>query len=192
MSRIGKIPVDVPANVKVAIQGQTINVEGPKGKLTWQFDPVISVTFDESAKQIVVDRADDEKHSKALHGLTRSIVENMVIGVSEGYIKTLEMYGAGYSCKLEGQKLVLQVGFAHPVEFAVPTGIEVKVLTPAARGTSTPAVFSISGADKQVVGQFAADCRKCRPAEPYQGKGLRFQGEQIKRKAGKAFAGGGG
>jgi large subunit ribosomal protein L6 len=190
MSRIGKKPVPLPEKVKAVVAGSTINVEGPKGKLDWAFDATLKVTVDADKKEIRVERPDDERRSKALHGLTRAIIANMVKGVLDGYQKGIEIYGTGYSANVQGKKLVIQVGFAQPVEKTIPAGLELQVEVPNTRGNETPARFFIRGCDKQLVGEFAAEVRHIRPPEPYLGKGIRYLGEQIRRKAGKTFVGG--
>jgi large subunit ribosomal protein L6 len=180
MSRIGRKPVVVPANVKVAVADSTINVEGPKGKLSWSFRREIGVRYDEAGRQVLVERPDDERQSRALHGLTRSLIANMVEGVANGYTKKLEIVGVGYQAQLKKANTVaLQVGFANQVVLEAPPGVTVVV------PDATHIV--ISGADKQAVGQFAAVVRKVRPPEPYKGKGIRYEGEVVRRKAGKAF-----
>jgi large subunit ribosomal protein L6 len=190
MSRIGKKPVPIPEKVKVAVSGNTIRVEGPKGKLEWSFDRILKVVVDEAQKELRVQRPDDDRRSKALHGLTRALIANMVTGVTEGYQRGLELYGTGYSATVQGKKLVLQCGFSHAVEKTVPAGVEVQVEVAQTRGNDTPARFWVRGPDKQLVGEFAAEVRHIRPAEPYLGKGFRYLGEQIRRKAGKTFVGG--
>ncbi len=180
MSRIGRKPVPVPANVKVSVADSTINVEGPKGKLSWSFRSEIGVRYDESGKQVLVERSDDERQSRALHGLTRSLIANMVQGVASGYTKKLEIVGVGYQAQLKKANTVaLQVGYANQVVLEAPAGVSVVV------PDSTH--ITVSGADKQAVGQFAAEVRKVRPPEPYKGKGIRYEGETVRRKAGKAF-----
>jgi large subunit ribosomal protein L6 len=180
MSRIGRKPVSVPANVKVSVADSTINVEGPKGKLSWSFRSEIRVRYDEASKQVLVERPDDERQSRALHGLTRSLIANMVEGVSNGYTKKLEIVGVGYQAQLKKANTVaLQVGFANQVVLEAPPGVTVVV--------PDATHIAISGADKQAVGQFAAVVRKVRPPEPYKGKGIRYEGELVRRKAGKAF-----
>jgi large subunit ribosomal protein L6 len=180
MSRIGRKPVVVPANVKVAVADSTIEVEGPKGKLTYAHRPEVSVNFDEAAKEIAVVRRDDERLSRALHGLTRSLVANMVEGVANGYTKKLEIVGVGYQAQLKkANTIVLQVGYANQVVLEAPDGVTVSV------PDATHVV--VTGADKQAVGQFAAEIRRVRPPEPYKGKGIRYEGEAVRRKAGKAF-----
>lgn len=199
MSRIGKKPIPVPKDVKVQIQDHSVKVSGPKGELSWRFPEGIDVAFDAAAAAIRVTRRSDEKRDRAMHGLTRSLIHNMVVGVSQGYERRLEIYGTGYSCKVQGRQLHLNVGFMgrghnKPAQFMIdiPAGLSVEVEVPAARGESEPAKFVIRGADKQLVGEFAAEIRGIRPPEPYQGKGIRYAGEYVRRKQGKAFAGGAG
>lgn len=191
MSRIGKKPIPIPAGIKVSVNGTAVHVEGPKGKLDWAFKPEITVTIDEAAKVIVVERKNDERTSRCLHGLTRSLIANMIQGCEKGYTKALEVYGVGYGVQLQGQKFTLNCGLSHPVIFDVPATLKVEVQTAQARGETEPARFSVSGADKQMVGEFAASVRKARKPEPYKGKGVRYTGEYVRRKVGKAFAGAG-
>jgi large subunit ribosomal protein L6 len=180
MSRIGRKPVTVPANVKISIADSTIQVEGPKGKLQYRHRESIGVNFDEGGKQVLVTRSDDERENRALHGLTRSLIANMVEGVTTGYSKKLEIVGVGYQAQLKKANTVaLQVGYANQVILEAPAGVSVVV--------PDPTHITISGADKQAVGQFAAVVRKVRPPEPYKGKGIRYEGEVVRRKAGKAF-----
>jgi large subunit ribosomal protein L6 len=180
MSRIGRKPVPVPANVKVSVADSTVSVEGPKGKLAFTYRSEIEVRFDEAAKQVLVTRGDDERESRSLHGLTRSLVANMVQGVTEGYTRRLEIVGVGYQAQLKKANTVaLQVGYANQVVLEAPAGVTVTV--------TDPTHVVVSGADKQAVGQFAAEIRKVRPPEPYKGKGIRYEGEVVRRKAGKAF-----
>lgn len=196
MSRIGKQPVVVPSGVKVEISGRTIKVGGPKGALSWAAPAPIDIAMNEG--RVVVNRPDDEPRNKALHGLSRALIANMVEGVSQGYTKALELHGTGYSVKVDGKNFLLNCGFmgrgvGKPAQFVIPipAGLTVTVETPAARGNNEPAKFSISGADKQLVHRFAAEIRAVRKPEPYLGKGFRYAGERIRRKAGKVFAGGG-
>ena len=189
MSRIGEQPITVPGGVKVKLADRTVSVEGPVGKLQWTHRPEVSVELDESGKTIAVTRSDDTRISRALHGLTRSLIANMVQGCSEGFLRCLEVYGVGYGVQLQGQKLTVNCGLSHPVVFDVPAGLTVEVQTPQARGDTEPARFTIRGADKQAVGELAARIRRVRPPEPYKGKGVRYAGEYVKRKVGKAFAG---
>lgn len=192
MSRVGKKPIAIPEGVKVALDGSTIRVEGPQGKLSWAPRPEITLSIDTAAKLVVVTRDSDERLSRALHGLSRSIIANMIEGCAKGYSRGLELYGVGYSVALQGPKFTLNCGFSHPVVFDVPAGLKVEVATPQARGDSEPARFTIRGADKQAVGEFAARLHRTRPPEPYKGKGVRYAGERVRRKVGKAFAGAGG
>jgi large subunit ribosomal protein L6 len=200
MSRIGKKPIDVPGGVKVEIAGRDVTVSGPKTKrpLTWSLPAKVSAAVDGSGKQVVVTRADDTKESRAQHGLSRSLIANMIQGAAQGYERRLLVFGTGYSCNLQGGKLLLNCGFMGrgtkekpQFELPVPEGLEVTIETAAARGNADPASFVVRGADKQLVGDFCARVRSIRVPEPYKGKGIRYQGEQVQRKAGKAFAGGG-
>ncbi len=190
MSRIGKLPVTIPNKVKVTVQHRTVNVEGPLGRLNWTFPYGMTVTVDDEKKEIRVERPDDQRRHKALHGLTRALIANMVEGVTKGYERRMELYGTGYSVDVQGNRLVVQCGFAHPVEKEIPDGIEVNVDVPNTRGNDTPARFAVKGCDKQLVGEFAAEVRHIKRPEPYLGKGFRYVGEQIRRKAGKTFVGG--
>lgn len=204
MSRIGKKPVAVPSGVKVELANQTIKTSGPKGSLSWKVPDGVSVAYDTSAAQINVDSKGATAQSKALHGLTRALIANMVEGVHKGYRISLEIYGTGYGCRLQGRSLLMNCGYmgrgvdkdGKPREaqfnFPVPEGLTVTVEVPAARGENEPAKMTIEGADKQKVGQFAAEIRKTRRPEPYKGKGIRYAGEVVRRKQGKAFASGGG
>ena len=180
MSRIGRKPVPVPANVKISIADHTIQVEGPKGKLSFSYRPEIGVRYDDSKRLVEVTRNDDERLSRSLHGLTRSLVANMVQGVTSGYTRKLEIIGVGYQAQLKKANTVaLQVGFANQIVLEAPPGVSVTV--------PDPTHIVISGPDKQAVGQFAAVVRDVRPPEPYKGKGIRYEGEAVRRKAGKAF-----
>jgi large subunit ribosomal protein L6 len=191
MSRIGKKPIPIPDGVKVSLNGSTIDVEGPAGKLAWTFRSEMTVQVDPAAKLVTVTRKGDERLDRALHGLTRSLIANMIQGCLQGYMKALEVYGVGYGVQLQGKKFTVNCGMSHPVIFDVPDGLIVEVQTPQARGETEPARFSVKGADKQAVGEFAARVRKSRPPEPYKGKGIRYTGEYVRRKVGKAFAGAG-
>jgi len=190
MSRVGKKTIPVPESAKVQIGDGQVRVEGPKGELSWRPAAGMKVTYDEQKRLIRVDRPSDEKRHRALHGLTRALIANMVKGVVDGYTRTLEIYGTGYSVALQGRTLALTVGFANAARKTVPDDLEVDIKTPAARGSDAPAVFTVSGCDKQRVGEFAAEIRHLRPPEPYGGKGIRYAGERIRRKAGKAFVSG--
>ena len=191
MSRIGKKPIDVPKGVKVEQKGLCIKVEGPLGKLQMDRHPRINVKIESTEGKILVenDRPRD-RQNRQLHGTMRALIANMVTGVSRGFEKKMEIYGTGYSVKEQGGKLVLQVGFCHPVERVIPKGLKVTIVTGATRGNDVPARFTVSGIDKRLLGQFAADIRKVRPPEPYKGKGIRYADEQVRRKVGKAFASG--
>ncbi len=186
MSRIGKKPVAVPANVKVAVQGRRIQVEGPKGKLSLEHHPNVKVNYSTQGQggSVLVERVDDEKISRSVHGLTRALIFNMIKGVTDGYSVGLEIEGVGYKAELSGKTVVLSVGLANQLKLAVPEGVAVKI-----EGQGTR--LTLSGADKQMVGHFAAEIRRTRKPEPYKGKGIRYAGEVIKRKAGKQFAGAG-
>lgn len=180
MSRIGKKPVAIPAGVKVAVKEQSVSIEGPKGKLALNAHPLVKVAFDDKAKEITVTRPDDERFSRALHGLTRSLINNMVQGVTAGFEKKLKIEGIGYQARMDKQALLLTVGFSHPVDLKVPAGLTVEL--------PDPTTIVIKGADKQLVGQFAAEVRHVRPPEPYKGKGIRYDNEVVRRKEGKSFA----
>ena len=182
--------IPIPDGVKVALQGRCVHVEGPKGKLSWTPREEITVEIDDSPRQIRVSRAGDDRMNRALHGLSRSLIANMVQGCKEGYARSLEIYGVGYGVQLQGAKLSVTCGLSHPVVFDVPGGLEVEVAVPQARDDARPARLTISGADKQAVGEFAARIRRVRPPEPYKGKGIRYEGEHVRRKVGKAFASG--
>jgi large subunit ribosomal protein L6 len=183
MSRIGKKPVPVVSGVKVAVTDHHVKVEGPKGKLELDVHPTITVKYDDSKKEFVVTRPGDDKPSKSLHGLTRSLLNNMVIGVSEGYKRSLEIQGVGFKVEQKGKNLVFSVGYANTIPLTIPTGVDVKL--------EGPTKIQLSGPDKQAVGQFASDIRRVRKPEPYKGKGIRYEGEVVKIKPGKAFAGAG-
>ncbi|WP_304116192.1 50S ribosomal protein L6 [Mycolicibacterium bacteremicum] len=176
MSRIGKQPVPVPAGVDVTIEGQNVSVKGPKGTLTLDIaEPILVSRNDEGA--IVVDRPDDDRRSRSLHGLSRTLVANLVTGVTEGYTRKMEIFGVGYRVALKGSNLEFALGYSHPVLIEAPEGITFAV--------ETPTKFSITGIDKQKVGQIAAVIRRLRRPDPYKGKGVRYEGEQIRRKVGK-------
>lgn len=183
MSRIGKKPVPIVSGVKVTVKDRHVKVEGPKGKLELDVHPRISVNFDEAKKEFVVTRPSDDKPTKALHGLTRSLINNMVIGVSQGYNKSLEVIGVGYKVEQKGKSLVFSVGYANTIPLEIPAGVTVAL--------DGPNKVRVSGPDKQAVGQFASDVRRIRKPEPYKGKGIRYEGEVVKIKPGKAFAGAG-
>ena len=181
MSRIGRAPVAIPSGVKVTKDGQQVLVEGPKGKLSVTLVPSISVHID--GQTLKVERAGDEASARALHGLSRALIANMVHGVTTGFSKELEISGVGYRAALQGKQVSLSVGFSHPVVIDIPEGLTVKI--------PKPTNITIEGSDKQLVGQFAANLRHVSPPEPYKGKGIKYAGEVIRRKAGKAATGAG-
>ena len=176
MSRIGKVPVPVPAGVDVAFEGGVITVKGPKGTLTHNVPAPIAVAVEDG--NLVVTRPNDERDARSLHGLTRTLLSNMVVGVTAGYEKKLEIVGTGYRVTAKGTDLEFALGFSHPVVVTAPEGITFAV--------ETPTRFSVAGIDKQQVGEVAANIRKIRKPEPYKGKGVRYAGENVRRKAGKA------
>jgi large subunit ribosomal protein L6 len=176
MSRIGRLPITVPPSVDVSIVGRDITVKGPKGSLNRALHPDMHVSMEGS--RIVVERPTEAKHHKQLHGLTRTLVANMVIGVTDGYRKALEITGVGYRAAKVGDKLQLNLGYSHPIEIAPPAGITFEL--------ESPVRLAVVGIDKELVGQIAAQVRAARKPEPYKGKGVHYLGEQIRRKAGKA------
>jgi large subunit ribosomal protein L6 len=180
MSRIGKQPVAIPAGVKVAVANGTVKVEGPKGKLEFAYHPNMKVAAD--GTQLTVERPDDDRQNRALHGLTRALINNMVVGVTKGYEKKLKVEGVGFQAAAKGKGVELTVGYANRIYHEPPAGVTVAV--------PDPTTIVITGADKQVVGQFAADVRASRKPEPYKGKGVRYDGEVVRRKEGKSFAAG--
>ncbi|MBA3489825.1 MAG: 50S ribosomal protein L6 [Longispora sp.] len=177
MSRIGRKPIEVPSGVDLAVDGQTVSVKGPKGQLSHVIAEPIKAERGEDG-QLYVSRPNDERKAKELHGLSRTLIANMISGVTTGYKKTLEIQGTGYRVTAKGSDLEFALGFSHPVVVAAPKGITFSV--------EKPTVFSVEGIDKQQVGEVAANIRKIRPPEPYKGKGVRYQGEIVRRKAGKA------
>ena len=177
MSRIGRLPIPVPSGVEIAIDDREVTVKGPKGTLSHQVaSPIVIERADDGTLQVT--RPDDERASRALHGLTRSLVANMVTGVTDGYVKRLEIVGVGYRVQARGSDLEFALGFSHPVLIPAPAGITFAV--------ESPTRFSVSGIDKQQVGEIAAKIRKLRRPDPYKGKGVRYAGEQVRRKVGKA------
>ncbi len=176
MSRIGKLPITVPGGVDIKIDGQRVSVKGPKGELSLVVADPIRVALEDG--QVVVTRPDDERASRALHGLTRTLIHNDIVGVTEGYAKQLEVVGTGYRVQQKGNSLELALGFSHPVMFDAPEGV-----TLAVEGNTK---ISVSGISKQAVGEVAANIRKLKKPEPYKGKGIRYAGENVRRKAGKA------
>ena len=177
MSRIGKLPITVPSGVDVAIDGRTVTIKGPKGTLSHTVIEPITVERDDTGA-VLVKRPDDERKTKAYHGLSRSLLNNLLVGVTAGYEKKLEIHGVGYRVALKGTSLEFALGFSHPVVIPAPDGITFKV--------ETPTRFSVSGIDKQQVGEVAANIRKIRKPEPYKGKGVRYADERVLRKAGKS------
>ncbi|MBN1589276.1 MAG: 50S ribosomal protein L6 [Pirellulales bacterium] len=180
MSRIGKKPIDVPEGVKVSIADRHVTVEGPMGKLDWDHRSEITVVHDQDAKTIVCTRDNDERESRALHGLTRAMIQNMIVGVTQGYEKRLEIIGVGYVATVQENRLELRVGFANELRKPIPPGLTVTC--------PDQQHIVIRGIDKQLVGQFAAETRALRKPEPYKGKGIRYYGEMVRRKQGKAMA----
>ncbi len=177
MSRIGKLPVTVPSGVDVTISGRTVTVKGPKGTLTHTVIEPITIERDDDSGAILVKRPDDERRNKAFHGLSRTLVNNLLVGVTAGYEKKLEIHGVGYRVALKDGALEFSLGYSHPVVVQAPEGITFAV--------ETPTRFSVSGIDKQLVGETAANIRKLRKPDPYKGKGVRYAGEVIRRKVGK-------
>ena len=178
MSRIGKKPVPVPTGVTVKLAGRSVEVEGPQGKLAWSYRPEIDVEFDEQGRELKVSRKAETRESRAFHGLTRSLLQNMVVGVTKGYEKRLEIVGVGYLAAIQGDTLQLRVGFANEVHKKIPAGLDVSC--------PSQTEIVVKGCDKQMVGQFAAEVRAVRKPEPYKGKGIRYKGEHVKIKPGKA------
>ena len=176
MSRVGKMPIAIPSGVEVRIEGAKVTVKGPKGELSRDLEPDMKLNLSDGV--LTVDRPSDKPRHRSAHGLTRTLIQNMVSGVTEGFAKTLELQGVGYRAQMQGPNLVLAVGYSRPVEVPPPPGIEFEV-----EGTSR---VTVKGISKEGVGQAAADVRKVRPPEPYKGKGIRYVGEYVRRKAGKA------
>ena len=177
MSRIGRLPISLPAGVDVTIDGQLVTVKGPKGTLAHEITEPITISRDEEGVLTIL-RPDDERESRSLHGLTRSLIANMVTGVTDGYEKKLEIVGVGYRVQSKGSDLEFAVGYSHSVLYKAPEGIQFAV--------ESPTKFAVTGVDKQQVGQVAANIRKIRKPEPYKGKGIRYAGEHVRRKVGKA------
>ena len=180
MSRIGKKPIPIPQGVDVTVSNGSVAVKGKFGQLQFTYHPSMTVAYDSDSRTVTVSRPDDQRQNRALHGLTRSLVNNMVQGVTNPFEKRLEIQGVGYNAVLDGTNLSLQVGFANSVTVAVPDGVTCEL--------PDPTHIVVKSPDKQKVGQFAADIRRVRPPEPYKGKGIRYQDEHVRRKAGKAFA----
>ncbi|REJ93155.1 MAG: 50S ribosomal protein L6 [Planctomycetota bacterium] len=182
MSRIGKQPIPIASGVDVAVENGTIRVKGPQGELSFTHHPKVSVSVDEQDKSVRVERPNDQRETRALHGLTRALIANMVQGVQTPYVKKLEIEGVGYQASLNGKELALQVGYANTIRLQVPDLVDCEL------PSATQIV--VKSIDKHAVGQFAANIRQVRPVEPYKGKGIRYSDERVRRKAGKAFAGG--
>ncbi|MBL4954573.1 50S ribosomal protein L6 [Neobacillus sp. OS1-32] len=175
MSRVGKKPIEIPAGVTVSLNNHTVTVKGPKGELTRSFNPEITINIEENI--VTVTRPSDSKEHRTLHGTTRALLANMVEGVSKGFEKSLELIGVGYRAQKQGKKLVLNVGYSHPVEMEPETGLEIEV--------PSNTKVTVKGTDKERVGALAANIRAVRPPEPYKGKGIRYEGEYVRRKEGK-------
>lgn len=178
MSRVGKVPIPIPSGVEVTVDGSDVKVKGSKGELVRTVPDAITVTVEDA--EIVVTRGNDERENRALHGLIRALLANMVVGVTEGYRKQLDIVGVGYRANMKGGSLELLVGFSHPVNIEAPSGVTIEA--------PDQTTIIVSGIDKELVGQVAANIRKVRPPEPYKGKGIRYNGEYVRRKAGKAGA----
>jgi len=179
MSRVGKTPIAIPSGVEVKVAGSTVTVKGPKGESAWEIPAAITVAVEDN--QVVVGRTEETKRARAMHGTIRSIINNMVIGVNTGYVKELEISGVGYKAQMQGTTCVLALGFSHEIKYEIPAGITVEI-------DKAGVEVKVSGHDKALVGQVAARIRLFSPAEPYKGKGVKYKGEQIRRKEGKAVA----
>ena len=191
MSRIGKKPIVIPQGVKVEQKERRVKISGPLGSLELDCHPLIKVKVGNSDGKIVVENDQPNvRQNRQLHGTMRALIANMITGVCKGFERKMEIYGTGYGIKQQGNKLVFQVGFCHPVEKMIPKDVKVSIEVAATRGNEVPAKFTLSGIDKCALGQFAAEVRKIKPPEPYKGKGIRYTDEHIRRKAGKAFASG--
>jgi large subunit ribosomal protein L6 len=189
MSRIGKKPIAIPEGVKVEQSGRTVKVSGRQGSLQLEHHPSISVKVKDQT--IVIENTqENNRFCRAMHGTTRALIANMVTGVNKGFEKKMEVHGTGYNVKEQDGKLILQVGYCHPVKLAIPQGVKVTIQVAATRGNDVPARFTLFSADKTILGRFAAEIRKIRPPEPYKGKGIRYAQEIVRRKVGKAFASG--
>lgn len=180
MSRIGRLPVTIPAGVQVNVQGSNVHVKGPKGELQRAFSPLIDIALENN--QVILKRNSDRPEERALHGTTRAVIANMIQGVSAGFVTTLEVEGVGYRAEMDGKTLVLNVGYSHPLRVEPPAGISFEV-------DQKTRQIKVLGFDRELVGQTAAEIRRVRPPEPYHGKGIRYAGEKIRRKAGKAGKG---
>ena len=179
MSRVGKTPIAIPSGVEVKVAGSTVSVKGPKGENAWELPATITASVEDN--QVIVARSAETKQSRALHGTIRSVIQNMIVGVTEGYVKELEISGVGYKAVMKGKTVVLSLGFSHEINYEIPEEVTLEVNGP---GTEV----KVSGVDKALVGQVAARIRLFSPAEPYKGKGVKYKGEQIRRKEGKAVA----
>jgi len=179
MSRIGKQPVEIPAGVTVDAKGQDVSVKGPKGNLSMTVRPEIDIAVEGNALTVTPNGSGPTRESRAFHGMTRALINNMVVGVSKGFEKKLEIVGVGWNAQAQPKQVVLNIGFCHPVDVPLPEGVSAECPNPTA--------ITITGADRQAVGQVAAKIRAVRPPEPYKGKGIRYQGEYVRRKAGKTF-----
>jgi large subunit ribosomal protein L6 len=179
MSRVGKTPIAIPSGVEVQVAGSTVKVKGSKGENAWELPAAITATVEDN--QVLVARTEETKQARALHGTIRSVIQNMIVGVTEGYVKELEISGVGYKAAMKGKTCVLSLGFSHDINYDIPDGVTVEVSGP---GTEV----KVSGVDKALVGQVAARIRLFSPAEPYKGKGVKYKGEHIRRKEGKAVA----
>lgn len=190
MSRVGKVPIEVPDGIEVKLNGSTLTVKGSKGELEETFDSRMSIAVEKGS--VTVTRVDDEKQSRALHGLTRALIANMVTGVSEGYEKILQLIGVGYSAELKGKNIIFSLGFSHQILFEAPDGIDFEIQKPdqveKAQFRAIQSRIFIRGISKQLVGQVTANIRALKPPEPYKGKGIRIQGEYVRKKAGKQVA----
>jgi large subunit ribosomal protein L6 len=179
MSRIGRMPITVPGGVTFDVKGRAVSVKGPKGTLNLDLRPEVDLSVDGNTVTIEPNGHGATRQGRAFHGLTRALLNNMVLGVSEGFKKHLEIIGVGWNARMQGNQLILNIGFCHPVNFDMPDGLSAEC--------PVPTQIVISGADKQAVGQLAARIRKVRPPEPYKGKGIRYKGEEVRRKSGKSF-----
>lgn len=187
------MPIQMPEGVEVALEGNDVRVKGPLGELQHAVHPLLEVSYDKGRRVLTVGRRSEDRQSRSLHGLHRALLANKVQGVSQGFQKVMELYGTGYSVRLRGKALVLQVGFCHDVVMELPPGVEAVIehetSQPDRQGPDRPALFTLKGIDKEAVNEFAAQVRHVRPPEPYKGKGIRYQGEYVRRKEGKALAG---
>ncbi|MHC4479432.1 MAG: 50S ribosomal protein L6 [Planctomycetota bacterium] len=188
MSRVGKRPIPVPQAVEVAVDGALLRIKGALGELAHELPPELEAVYPAGSNAIVVQRKNEARRTRAMHGLHRSLIANKVQGVAEGFAKRLEIYGTGYSLEMRGNLLVLQVGFSHGVTFEIPEDLSIEIEQNSAQ-VDRPARFVVKGIDKERVGHFAARVRAVRPPEPYKGKGIRYEGEYVRRKEGKAFTG---